>query len=90
MIAAEEERLEELLAHHLERQEALAGVPAFDDSAEGERLRRYQATCDRALLRMLETLRKRRKDAENTSRQSSRPAKERRRRRTPRARWRAC
>ena len=75
VIAAEEERLEELLAHHLERQEALADIPAFDDSAEGERLRRYQATCDRALLRMLETLRKRRKDAERTSRQSSRPAK---------------
>src|SRR5262249_19135393 len=68
IIAKEEERLEALLGQHLERQPESAMVSEFDASAEGERLRRYQATCDRALLRVLEALRKRKKDAEGPGR----------------------
>jgi hypothetical protein len=61
LIVEEQERLEGVLAGHLERAEAEATAEeAFDDSTSGERLRRYEAENDRALLRILETLRKRR------------------------------
>ncbi len=65
LIAEEEERLEVLLAGHLERDDAQAAAElAFDDSAYGERLRRYEAENDRALLRIIETLRKRRRSSD--------------------------
>ena len=63
LIAEEEERLEALLAEHLERTEPIVGE-SFDATDAGERLRRYQAACDRGLLRVLETLRKRHRDAD--------------------------
>ena len=70
---AEEERLEAALAVHLEHDEA-KGILEFDDSDVGERLRRYQASCDRTLLRVLETLRRKhaRREAEK-SRPRARP-----------------
>jgi hypothetical protein len=63
LIADEEVRLEELLTIHLEREEAAGERLAFDDSDSGEWLRRYQLTFNRTLLRILETLRKRRKES---------------------------
>ena len=60
IIAAEEERLEEVLELHLERDEAAGLEPLlFDDSESGERLRRYQLACNRTLLRILDTLERR-------------------------------
>ena len=60
IIAAEEERLEEVLELHLERDEAGGLEPLlFDDSESGERLRRYQLACNRTLLRILDTLERR-------------------------------
>ena len=80
LVGEEEDRLEDLLAALLERPEPSVDEQAFDASEEGERLRRYQATCDRALLRVLEALRKRRKDAGGSAtegRPSARPARTR-------------
>ena len=74
MIAAEEARLEAALAVHLEHDEA-RGVLEFDDSDVGERLRRYQASCDRTLLRVLETLRRRRREAEKSASPGRKPAR---------------
>ena len=60
IIADEEERLEEVLELHLERDEAAGLEPLlFDDSESGERLRRYQLACNRTLLRILDTLERR-------------------------------
>ncbi len=68
LIAAEEERLEAALAGHLEREEAEAAAElAFDDSAWGERLRRYEVSNDKTLLRIIETLRKRQEKAGATT-----------------------
>ena len=64
VIAEEEERLEEVLEQHLERDETVDPALLFDGSEEGERLRRYEATCDRGLLRVLAALRQRRRDGE--------------------------
>ena len=64
LIAGEEERLEEVLEQHLERDEAVNPALLFDGSEEGERLRRYEATCDRGLIRVLAALRQRRRDGE--------------------------
>ena len=74
LIAEEEERLEELLAGHLERTEPTVGE-SFDATDAGERLRRYQASCDRGLLRVLEALRKRQRDADRAKVSSSKSAK---------------
>ena len=49
LIAEEEEHLEEVLEQHLERDETVDPALLFDGSEEGERLRRYEATCDRGL-----------------------------------------
>ena len=60
IVAEEEERLEEVLELHLERDEAGGLEPLlFDDSESGERLRRYQLACNRTLLRILDTLERR-------------------------------
>src|SRR6185312_13008637 len=63
-IAAEGERLEGVLAAHLARAES-EGVegPGFEGGREAERPRRYQLRYNRPLLRILETLRKRRREA---------------------------
>jgi hypothetical protein len=64
LIVEEEGRLEAVLAGHLEREEAEAEARlAFDDSAYGEQLRKYELECDKALLRIIEMLRKRRQAA---------------------------
>jgi hypothetical protein len=76
LVSEEEGRLEDALASHLQRHEASAGAALeFDASDEGERLRRYQATCDRALMRVLDALRKRRRDAEGATAGPRRPAR---------------
>ncbi len=65
LIAEEEERLEGILAQHLEREEAEAAASlAFDASPEGDRLRRYEADNERTLLRIIEALRKRHQAAD--------------------------
>ena len=64
IIAEEEERLEVVLEQHLERDETVDPALLFDGSEEGERLRRYEATCDRGLIRVLAALRQRRRDGE--------------------------
>src|SRR5262249_35824466 len=63
LIDAEEARLEGILAGHLARAEAAAAARAAHDvSPEGERLRRDEQACDRALVRIIEALRKRRRE----------------------------
>jgi len=75
LIAEEEERLDGILAQHLEREDLEAGAAlAFDASPEGERLRRYEAENDRALLRIIETLRKRHREADATAASAGRAA----------------
>ena len=86
LVGEEEGRLEERLATLLERQEATSGASEFDASDAAERLRRYQATCDRALLRVLEALRKRRRDADTPGTGRRRPARPTRRRPRTRSR----
>ena len=54
---------------HRKRAEANAGqtadLLAFDASSEGERLRRYEISCSRSLLRTLDAFDKRHKAAED-------------------------
>ena len=65
VIAEEEERLEEVLEMHLERDEAAGSEPVlFDDSESGERLRRYQLSGNRTLMRVLQTYYKVRSEAD--------------------------
>ena len=56
LVAEQVNRLEELLARHLDR-DAAAGVDRleFDDSHAGELVRRYQLSCNRTLVRVLQT-----------------------------------
>ena len=74
LIAEEEERLEELLTGHLERTEPTVGE-SFDASEAGERLRRYQASCDRGLLRVLDAIQKRHREADRAGASSSKSPK---------------
>jgi hypothetical protein len=68
LIDEEEARLEERLTALLQREEASAAERlGFEDTIEGERLRRYQMTCNRTLLRIIETLRRRRRDSGTTA-----------------------
>jgi hypothetical protein len=79
LVSEEETRLEDLLATLLECPPTSCTAPEFDASDAAERLRRYQATCDRSLLRILEALRKRRRNAGgpgSESRRSTSPARE--------------
>ena len=65
IIAEEEERLEEVLKLHLERDEAAGSAPLlFDDSELGERMRRYQLSGNRTLMRVLQTYYKVRSEAD--------------------------
>ena len=69
LIAGEEERREAALAGHLEREEAEAiAAESFDATEWGERLRRYEQSNDRLLLRIVQALRRRQEsaDAERT------------------------
>ncbi len=76
LIAEEEGRLEAALAGHLEREEAEAAAEqAFDATAYGERLRRYEQSNDRLLVRILETLRKRQEAAGATPPRGRAPAR---------------
>jgi hypothetical protein len=69
LVSEQAERLEALLAEHLERESVAADpeAPGFQDTPEGERLRRYQMACDRALLRILEALRRRHREADRAT-----------------------
>jgi hypothetical protein len=62
------ERLEDLLRRHQER-DAAAGVDrfGFDDTREGEQLRRYQLGHNRALLRILDAFWKYRRETERAA-----------------------
>ena len=60
LIAEEERRLEELMNTHRALEEAAMAGSVIDASLEGERVRRYQIACDRALIRVLNVLGKRR------------------------------
>ena len=75
LVGEEEGRLEERLTTLLERPEPSGAEWAFDASDAAERLRRYQATCDRTLLRVLEALRKRRRAADGSGSERRRPAR---------------
>jgi hypothetical protein len=68
LIDGRAERLEELLKRHQERDEA-AGVDrfGFDDSKEGEQMRSYQLGCNRALMRILDTFLKYRREMERAA-----------------------
>jgi hypothetical protein len=62
-------RLRKLAEEHRTRAEANAGLTAdllsFDGSEQGERLRRYEASCSRTLLRTLDALDKRHQAADD-------------------------
>jgi hypothetical protein len=76
LIAQEEERLEGVLAAHLEREEAEAAAEqAFDATTYGERLRGYEASNDRLLVRIVEALRKRHQEAGGTTSSGGRAAR---------------
>ncbi len=76
LVSEQEERLETLLAAHLERESAAdPDALGFQDTAEGERLRRYQIACNQTLLRILETLRKRHREADRAKEGSKRGRK---------------
>ena len=61
----EEERLEALACAASESESAAAEAGlGFDDTVTAERLRRYQLACHRTLMRILEQLRKRRRERE--------------------------
>ena len=68
LVAEQVNRLEDLLARHLDR-DAAAGVDRleFDDSREGELIRRYQLGCNRTLVRVLQTYFKVRNEVERAS-----------------------
>ncbi len=68
LVDARVHRLEILLRWHRERDEA-AGVDQylFDDTREGEQLRRYQLGCNRALMRILDTFWKYRRESEKAA-----------------------
>ncbi len=73
LVSEQEERLETLLAAHLERESAAdPDALGFQDTAEGERLRRYQIACNQTLLRILETLRRRHREADRAKEGSKR------------------
>ena len=61
------EQLEELLARHIERDEAARPLDeaGFEDTEIGERLRRYLLANNRTLLRILDTVQKRRRERES-------------------------
>ncbi len=63
------ERLERLAADRLVFEDSMSGlttdIMGFDDSVEGERLRRHMATCERAMHRAIATIIKMRKDSQN-------------------------
>jgi len=63
VIADEEELREVALAAHWEREQAAGEGTQFHDSDVGWRRRRRQAACDRRLLRVLEALLQRSRDA---------------------------
>ncbi len=68
LVAEQVNRLEELLAGHLGRA-AAAGVDRleFDDSHAGELIRRYQTSCNRTLIRVLQIYFKVRNEVERAS-----------------------
>ncbi len=68
LVAEQVKRLEDLLARHLDRDVA-AGVDRleFDDSHAGELIRRYQISCNRTLIRVLQTYFKVRNAVERAS-----------------------
>ncbi len=68
LVTEQETRLEELLTAH--RQREAAGEKArgnFEDSDLGERIRRYQATGNRTLLRIIDMLQKRHREADRAA-----------------------
>ncbi len=68
LVASRVQRLEILLTMHRER-DAAAGADrfGFDDTREGEQLRRYQLGCNRNLLRILDTFWKYRRETERAA-----------------------
>ncbi len=68
LVAEQVDRLEVLLAAHLRREEAATEARrGFEDSEAGEKLRRYQLANNRTLLRILEILRKRQREADRAA-----------------------
>ncbi len=64
LVGKEVERLEELLRLQLERRNAATAAEIeFDNSPTGEWLRRHQVSSNRTLLRILDTLRRRQREA---------------------------
>jgi hypothetical protein len=72
-------RLRKLAEEHQTRAEANAGLTAdllsFDGSEQGERLRRYEASCSRTLLRTLDAFDKRHQAAEDADIEPVAPAR---------------
>ncbi|MHB1557555.1 MAG: hypothetical protein ACYC61_08750 [Isosphaeraceae bacterium] len=76
LVGEQIEHLEELLARHIERDEAArpADEAGFEDSEVGERLRRYLLANNRTLMRILDAVQKRRRERETDgNRTTSRP-----------------
>ncbi|MHB1560790.1 MAG: hypothetical protein ACYC61_25325, partial [Isosphaeraceae bacterium] len=68
LVAEQSERLEALLEAHLQREAAAEEARlGFEDTDDGERLRRYQLAAHRTLLRILEILRRRHREADRAA-----------------------
>ena len=68
LVTEQENRLEEILAAHIERETAAEAMRGnFDETDLGERLRRHQVWCNRTILRILEILRRRHREADRAA-----------------------
>jgi hypothetical protein len=78
MVDGQVERLEAVLGLHQQRElEACADRLAFEDTQVGEQLRRYQLACNRLLLRILDSLRKHRRELEREKGEATKGEKRR-------------
>ncbi|MHB1561796.1 MAG: hypothetical protein ACYC61_30470, partial [Isosphaeraceae bacterium] len=68
LVAEQVDRLEALIESQLEREEAASEArQGFQDTEAGEKLRRYQLANNRTLLRILEILRRRQREADRAA-----------------------
>ncbi|MHB1560575.1 MAG: hypothetical protein ACYC61_24245, partial [Isosphaeraceae bacterium] len=68
LVTEQENRLEEILAAHIEREAAAEQMRGnFDETDLGERLRRHQVSCNRTILRILEILRRRHRETDRAA-----------------------
>ena len=75
LIDDECDRLEEILSFFRDADQADQLTADLEDDGRADRLRRHQAACDRTLLRVLETIRRRHRESDSPSPRASRPTR---------------